>query len=246
MSVYSNAFAKYYDTLMGHDRTITDTVKKLVTSYAPKNKTVRLLELACGTGNILQEMPSAYQLFGLDIAESMLTIARGKIPHATLIKGDMANFNLFKKFDVILSVFDSINHLTTWKQWKSMFRHVYQHLDRNGIFIFDINTIRRMALLATFKPYVAKMDKNTAVFVKIHEKRKYLYSGQFIILEKIAGNNPTAIEEIIDEAVFPIADIEQELAKYFSIEKVIDPMRKRITNNTGRVFFICKKAIRKK
>lgn len=241
MSVYSSAFANYYDRLIGRDKIIIKTTTNLLRHYAPKSKSPSLLELACGTGNVLQELPSKFELFGLDIAPSMLEIAKKKIPSATFFLDDMTKFNLHRKFDVIICIFDSVNHLTTWQQWVNFFKHSAKHLEKGGIFIFDMNTMRRMALLATFKPYVEKINSNTVAFIKVYQHKKTVYRGNFVILENIKTKNPIAFEEIVDEAVFPKEKVKKELQKYFTIEKMADPFREKVTSETGRIFFVCRR-----
>lgn len=240
MSIYSADYAKYYDALMGDDPTIIDTTKRLVQIYHKQTPPLNLLELGCGTGTILEQMPKDFLLTGLDISESMLQIAKKKVPHATYLHADMTNFKIPQKFDMILCIFDAINHLTTWTKWQHLFKNVAHHLSPHGIFIFDMNTMRRMALLATFKPYTTKLDKDTLAFVKIREKADNVYTGQFVVITD-SRNEPQAIEQLIDEAVFPISTVEKELAKYFTIEKRADPYRDRVTGNTGRIFFVCRK-----
>jgi len=48
-----------------------------------------------------------------------------------------------ENFDVVFSVFDSINFLETFAQWKSTFKSVSEHLSQNGLFIFDMYTPAR-------------------------------------------------------------------------------------------------------
>ena len=45
-----------------------------------------------------------------------------------------------ERFDVIFSVFDSINFLENFRQWKSTFKAVNEHLNDDGLFIFDMYT----------------------------------------------------------------------------------------------------------
>ena len=56
-----------------------------------------------------------------------------------LVLADMTNFDLQKTFDVVLCNYNSICHLLTWQDWQKFFEMAYNHLNENGIFIFDIN-----------------------------------------------------------------------------------------------------------
>jgi len=48
---------------------------------------------------------------------------------------------LNKKFNIITCAFDTINHLSTLREWEQLFKMVNAHLGDGGIFIFDFNTI---------------------------------------------------------------------------------------------------------
>ena len=238
---YSKIFAEHYDVLMGdYTRLITST-HKLINSFAPKKKDLSVLELACGTGTILKTFPKSYRLYGLDIAPGMVEIAKKKVPNAKIIVGDMTNFSFSAKFDVILCVFDSINHLTAFQQWKKVFYLAANHLSPNGIFIFDINTPKRLAAIADFPPYIKKLDKNTIAYEKLAAKKKNLFALHITVVENITADKPIVWEEIVEEAAFETQKIVEILQKHFIIKKMIDPFRKRVTKNTGRVFFVCKR-----
>jgi hypothetical protein len=43
--------------------------------------------------------------------------------------------------DLITCLYDSINHLLNFKEWKSVFNSVYNNLNKNGKFLFDFNSI---------------------------------------------------------------------------------------------------------
>ena len=239
MAVYSTQFAKYYDLFTGDHASIIKSVMSLIYQTQYK-KNLSILELACGTGTILKLFPKQYTLHGLDIAPSMVALAKKKVPNAKIVVGDMTNFSFPTKFDVILCVFDSINHLTKFSQWERVFRLSAKHLDSNGTFIFDVNTPKRLQTLATFKPYVAKLNKNTIAIAKITKERN-IYPLRISILERINASDIGLIEESIEETAFDIQKIKNSLEKYFIIVKTLDPFRKHISKNTGRVFFACRK-----
>ena len=58
--------------------------------------------------------PAIRSLTGLDQSPEMLALAERKVPRARLIQGDMSSFSLGERFDVVICVFDSLNHLLTF------------------------------------------------------------------------------------------------------------------------------------
>jgi SAM-dependent methyltransferase len=100
------------------------------------------LETACGTGSVAKEfLKYHYDITWLDISPEMLKRAENHLPKEKLILWDMTNFELSKKFDVILCNYNSICHLLTWKEWQKFFEMSFAHLEEWGILVFDINTL---------------------------------------------------------------------------------------------------------
>jgi predicted TPR repeat methyltransferase len=73
-----------------------------------------------------------YEVTGLDVSAPMLKVAAAKLPGVPLVEADMTQFELGERFDVVLCVYDSINHLLEFGQWEAVFERVHEHLDRGG------------------------------------------------------------------------------------------------------------------
>ncbi len=223
---------------MGDYSSITNTTNKLVRQFVSKRSSI--LELGCGTGNILKSLPKYYDLHGLDNSEGMLSIAQNQVPNANFYQDDMTSFSLSRKFDAILCIFDSINHLTTFPEWKKLFSNVSKHLSDEGIFIFDMNTLVRLETLSTFDANALKLNSDTVAVMKVNKDKENLYYVKFQLIEDIKKKDIIYTEEKVYESSFPLDKVEQQLKENFTILKRIDPYRKRITNKSGRVFYVCK------
>src|SRR5918992_3821250 len=106
---------RFYDAAMGDRRATAAYIRRLIVQHKAEAKT--LLELACGTGAILQSLAKYYDVVGLDLSPEMLSFARKRLPHVQLFRKDMVTFDLRRKFDVIICVFDSINHVLRFADW---------------------------------------------------------------------------------------------------------------------------------
>ena len=115
-----------------------------------------VLELACGTGRVSLELAKAgYNITGLDLSEQMLEIFRQKLDIAapevrqcvTLTHGNMASFQLDRKFSLIIAPFRAFQALTVDEDIKGCLRCVKEHLRDGGLFI--INTFRPYKQLDT-------------------------------------------------------------------------------------------------
>ena len=61
-----------------------------------------------------------------------------------LYLADMTSFRLGASFDVIVCAYQGINHLLSLAAWKDSFDRAYGHLNRGGLFIFDVITVSHL------------------------------------------------------------------------------------------------------
>jgi len=106
-----------------------------------------VLELGCGTGRVL--IPTAREgidIVGFDFSDHMLNKCReylAKEPEevrerVTLLQGDMREFNLGRKFNLITLPFRPFQHLTTVDDQIKCLDCIYEHLNNDGILILDL------------------------------------------------------------------------------------------------------------
>ena len=101
-----------------------------------------VLELACGAGRLtLPISEQGTEIVGLDASQPMLTLAREKAGRANLQVdwhlGDMAEFDLQRRFSLIFVPNNSIAHLLTWQDFGRCLACVRQHLTADGLFMLD-------------------------------------------------------------------------------------------------------------
>lgn len=135
-------FAQIYDKLM-YDFDYDLVYKTINNIYKDKSLDINnILELACGTGTLTKKLSNQYNIDALDISEDMLAIAQNKIglnKNVKLFRQDMKSLNMGKKYDSVLCICDSLNYILEEKDIKEIFKKVYNHLEEDGIFIFDLN-----------------------------------------------------------------------------------------------------------
>ncbi len=101
-----------------------------------------ILELACGTGRVsIPIAKSGFDVTGIDISSSMLNSAAVDAAEAgvkiNLIKGDIRNFEIEKKFALVIFPFNSLAHLLDFNSVNGCFGCVKKHLLPDGRFILD-------------------------------------------------------------------------------------------------------------
>lgn len=98
-----------------------------------------VLELGVGTGRVAGPLHRAgVEIVGLDRSRYMLDIARRKFPGLALVRGDMARFDLRRKFRLITIPFRAFQHLKTPRDQRACLASVRQHLHRDGRFIVNL------------------------------------------------------------------------------------------------------------
>lgn len=161
---YYNNFAYYYDDLTKnveyHKRALYfhEIIKKF-----NGNTSGTLLDIACGTGSISEEMSKlGYDVIGVDVSESMLNIALDKKFESGLniqyVKQDMRYLDMYGTLDNILCVLDSLNHLSSLEDIKKTFERVSLFAEPNGLFIFDMNTIYKHREILSNNAYIYETD----------------------------------------------------------------------------------------
>jgi len=120
-------------------RTGYDAVLDWVSLAATINEHSRVLELGSGTGNLTCRIPFCRELVCVDVSNKMETLAQEKLAALTyrsFIEDDvLAVFDQkIGPFDVILSTY-TIHHLTEAEK-AILFKHIWTHLNDNGIAVF--------------------------------------------------------------------------------------------------------------
>jgi len=227
-------FGEFYDAVMGDRRAAAEQVVKLIRAAKPDAKNV--LELGCGTGSILKCLQDAYEVSGLDVSRKMLSVARKKVPRSKLFRQDMVDFRIDGRFDVILCVFDSINHVRRFSDWKKVFARVRQHLSRGGCFIFDINTQRKLNRHIAEPPWVHPFGRNLLI-IDVTALPSGGSNWNVKVFEHLNGGRYALHEEDIVEVSFPLPQILAALRTHFMKVWVIDSDRSRPSAKSERLFF---------
>jgi SAM-dependent methyltransferase len=126
--------AEFYDAIYNRKdyRSEADTLLRLLDAAggAPGNQ---LLDVGVGTGGHVKSLQKRYVVTGLDIEPSLLDIARRRHPTATFHLGDMVDFTLSERFDVIVSLFSAIGYVRTVERLNAAIMCMASHLVAGGV-----------------------------------------------------------------------------------------------------------------
>tara|TARA_B100000886_G_C20421374_1_gene491771 strand:- start:1080 stop:1847 length:768 start_codon:yes stop_codon:yes gene_type:complete len=139
-------YSHYYD-LFYEEKNYKEEVNFLVdkTDHFKVNRD-EVLDLGCGTGmHAIEFAKLGSNVIGIDLSQDMINKAnevkldldkdlQGKLSFS---KGDIRNFKLQKKFDVIFSLFHVVSYIKNNNDLLQALSTIYKHLNNGGIFIFD-------------------------------------------------------------------------------------------------------------
>ena len=137
MKLY-NELAKYTD-ISWNKKNYEKEVKFIVNIFKKnKIKPKLIYDVACGSGphsKILLE--KGFNVVGVDMNKGMINVAKRKVPKLRIHQQDMRKLNMKKKTDCIITMFNAINHLSSYKDFEMMLKSYWKNLNDSGLVIFD-------------------------------------------------------------------------------------------------------------
>jgi SAM-dependent methyltransferase len=134
-------YSQYYDLLYGDKdyQKEADYIEKLVLNYHSGVEKI-LLDLGSGTGKHGQLMAKKkFVVTGIEKSPEMVSISNETpVKNFRSFVGDIRNFQLSSKFNIITALFHVISYINTNSDLDKVFGNVYSHLESEGIFIFDV------------------------------------------------------------------------------------------------------------
>lgn len=217
-------FSKLYDKFMEFSDygAWEKQVEELIKEGQPKGKT--LLDIGCGTGELLLRMTKNYQCDGMDLSEEMLKIAQRKLKHreVKLFLGDMVEFNTGYKYDIMVSLFDTVNHMVSVEELESHLRSVANSLNDEGVYIFDIVDREFMDTMFPGGLFVDNRKDITCIWEhEIEDGIDYIDATYFL---KNSRGSWDKLTELYSKKIFTDAEIEKcsEISGLKITKKVIN------------------------
>ncbi len=228
-------FSQFYDEIMGDRSEEIEQLRDYITRYLPT--ATSLLELGCGTGALLAGLAAEMSVTGVDQSPEMLAIAAKNAPTATLVPADITKFSLETRFDVVICMFDTLNHVSDFTGWLEVFDRVHEHLvEGGGLFVFDVNTVGRLRALARQNPYVQGFGDHTLI-MDITPAEGDVVLWEVKIFERLEDDLFRLHHEKIFELGVPLDVIKSVLAVNFDLLDMTDTESGPVTDESDRVYF---------
>lgn len=193
------------------------------------------LDLGCGCGTLCDYFyHNNISTKGVDISKYMIEIAKGKNHNIDFEIGDMINYKSNSTYDLITITCDAINHILNEDSFDCMFKNIYNMLNNDGFFIFDIINKDKIEFNRLI---VSNRDNNIKVEYYITEETGIINTNV-----KVLKNDKLVFEEDEKEKIYSNKFIEKMLIKNnFNIIKISDKILDEEQRFKDKIYFICKK-----
>ena len=137
----------------------------------------------------------------------------------------MADFDLGRRFDVVVCAFDSINHLLDVASWASLLACVDRHLTESGLFVFDVNTVGELRRLGDEPPWVYDFGGGTAIIdvtFALDAAGCGVTDWDIRIFEQVADTRYELHHERIGELALPLERVRELVGDRFELLEEVD------------------------
>ncbi|MEO9885662.1 MAG: class I SAM-dependent methyltransferase [Balneola sp.] len=208
--------APLYDKLMEDVdyESWADYIDELIQEHFPECE--RVLELACGTGSVAISLDELgyYSILATDLSPQMIEIACKK---ASNLESDVEfstlnflNIDLKEEFDVIFSVFDSVNYLSSEQEILKMLSECEKVLQPNGLLIFDFSTPRNSLEAVDYLNNEEAEVKDLRFFrTSVYDANQKIHTNTFEI-EQLSADKKTILnrsEEVHQQRIYTLEEM---------------------------------------
>lgn len=132
-----------------------------------------ILDLGCGTGKMTRLMSErGYDMTGVDNSAEMLQIAAmepGDVPILYLLQ-DMQELELDGCVRAVYSACDCINYVLDEDELLAAFTGVYEYLEDEGVFIFDVNTSYKYTELLAENTFAESREEGSFIWDNFYDE----------------------------------------------------------------------------
>ena len=248
MDAYTG-FAEVYDLFMDQvpyekwSRRITEILKE----YGIPDGLV--LDLGCGTGSMTELLADAgYDMIGVDASEEMLELACEKrvgSGHDILyLLQDMREFELYGTVRAIVSVCDSLNYITEEEDLLQVFRLVWNYLDPDGVFFFDMNTIYKYKEMLGETTIAENREEGSFIWENYYDPEEQLNQYDLTLYVQDEDDRYVRFEETHIQKAYALERVLELLEKAgLKAEQIFDSdTGEAVMETTGKFCVVARKA----
>jgi SAM-dependent methyltransferase len=209
---YKEDLAYIHDT--GYSEYVLKSAPGILAILAQNNiRSGLVVDLGCGSGlSVLELIKADYRVLGVDISESLIAIARTRVPGAefrveSMFKTDIPSCN------AVISIGECFNYLfdvdNNYQMLVQLFDRIYRALTPGGVFIFDIAEPGQVMPGKTTKGFTE--GKDWIVLVEKEEEQAQSILIRRIITFRKVGENYRRDDEVHHLRLYRATDVAEKL-----------------------------------
>jgi SAM-dependent methyltransferase len=242
-------FAYLYDGLMKeapYDEWVK-FVKARIEKYKVNGKD--LLDLACGTGELsVRFAKEGLKVTGIDLSADMLAVAQAKAEdegvRIPFFEQNMVDLVGQGHFDIIGIFCDSLNYLQSEEDVVLTFANVYEHLNKGGVFFFDVHSIFKITEGFINQTFALNEDHLAYIWNSFpgDHPNSVEHELSFFVLDDRTGKYDR-FDELHLQRTFPIQQYSKWLtdAGFELLEISADFEKTEPQTDSERIFFVARK-----
>lgn len=247
MDAYTG-FAEVYDLFMDQVpyKKWSERIVQILSEYGIQDGLV--LDLGCGTGSMTELLSDAgYDMIGVDASGEMLELAyekRAESAHDILyLLQDMREFELYGTVRAIVSVCDSLNYITEEKDLLQVFRLVWNYLDPDGVFFFDMNTIYKYSEMLGETTIAENREEGSFIWENYYDPEEQLNQYDLTLYVRDEDDRYVRFEETHIQKAYALERVLELLGEAgLKAEQIFDSdTGEAVTDRTGKFCIVARK-----
>lgn len=234
---------EFYDRL--NSEADYESYVEYLKKFIPKGASI--IDIGCGTGEMcIRLTQEGYNVTGLDVSSDMLAEASAKAEKSRTevfyTCQDMTSFSVSHLYDAAISCFDSFNYILSKDKLLSAFIRCHDALDKNGLFIFDMNAPAKFETLYADNTFVIEEDEIFCVWENEYNNKSRRCKFFINIFVENNGKYDRYYEEQCERS-YKLLDICEclEKAGFELLGAYSDFDKSPVDSETQRYYFIARK-----
>ena len=242
------SFAHVYDRLTENVdyESYAAYIKRLFENYGKNINSV--LDVACGTGSLTTCLAKmGFDMIGTDASYDMLSQAQEKKYDENLdilyLCQPAQELDLYGTVEGAVCTLDSINHITDEKEVLKAFKKVSLFMEKDGIFIFDMNTEYKHREVLGNNTFVYDVDDVYCVWQNEYDEKNMITHISLDIFSEFEEGVYERFEEEFDERAYSFNQIKKWLEKsdFELLDYFKEMTEEKPDENTERIVYIARK-----
>ena len=245
MEAYTE-FAQVYDRFMDNVpyEAWCEGISKILTEHGISEGLV--LDLGCGTGTMTRLLrQKGYDMIGVDASAEMLEIARNHPDEGILyLQQDMREFELYGTVAAVVCVCDSLNYITEEEDLLQVFRLVWNYLDPDGVFFFDMNTIYKYKEMLGETTIAENREEGSFIWENYYDPEEQLNQYDLTLYVQDEDDRYVRFEETHIQKAYALERVLELLEKAgLKAEQIFDSdTGEAVMETTGKFCVVARKA----